>query len=43
MIVCVTFLLDMLAKIKVNIFINMNIKKELNFFSYNELKFQPRT
>ena len=30
-------------KKKMNSFINMNIKIKLNFYSYNKLKFQPRT
>ena len=30
-------------KIKMNLFIGMNIKIKLNFFSHNKLKFQART
>ena len=41
--ICVMFLLNMLIKRKMNLFIKMNKKVILNFFSYNKLKFQPRT
>ena len=40
--VYVIFLLNMLMKLKMNIFIKMNIKK-IKLFSYNKLKCQPRT
>ena len=30
-------------KIKMNLFYKYEHKKELNFFSHNNLKFQPRT
>ena len=41
----VIFLLNMLMKQKVNLFINMNIQVKLIFFSDNKIKFnlEPRT
>ena len=41
--VFVVFLLNILMKKRMNLFLNMNLKLKLNFFSYNKLKFQPRT
>ena len=41
--VYVTFLRNIWMKRKIDLFINMNIKLNLNFFSINILKFQPRT
>ena len=41
--VYVIFLLNMLKKIKMNLFYKHEYKKKTNFFSYIKLKFQPRT
>ena len=43
MIVYVTCLLNILMKIKMNLFYKLEYKNRINFFSHNKLKFQPRT
>ena len=39
----VLILLNMLMKLKRNLFYKLEYKKKLNFFSHNKLKFQTRT
>ena len=39
----VMLLLNMLMKIKMNLFYRHEYKKKLSLFSHNKLKFQPRT
>ena len=41
--VFVIFLLNMLIKIKMNLFYKYEKKNKINFFSHDKLKFQPRT
>ena len=41
--VFVIFLLNTLMKTKMSLFYKHEYKKNLNFFSHNKLKFQPRT
>ena len=43
MIVYVVFLLNMLMKIKMNLFYKHEYKNKINFFSHKKVKFQTRT